>query len=158
MDAGMKDYKWHIRYLTLAKEISTWSKDPSTKVGAVIVSPKNEIIATGFNGFPRKCADDSRLQDRSLKHGVILHAEVNAILTAARDLTDHTIYVWPIQPCSNCASIIIQSGITKVISEMTHIMRFEPSFTMAKCLFNEAKVDLHLFSEGTLAYEHQRTN
>lgn len=151
-------YRWYIRYLSLAKEISTWSKDPSTQVGAVIVSPKNEIIATGFNGFPRKCADDSRLQDRNLKYQIILHAEVNAILTAARDLTDHTIYVWPIQPCSNCASIIIQSGITKVVSEMTHIMRFEPSFTMAKCLFNEAKVDLILLSEGTLAYEHQRAN
>ena len=77
--------KWDGRFLSLATHISNWSKDPSTKVGCVVVGPDREIRSTGFNGFPRGIADtDERLSDRDLKYPLICHAEENAIMHAAR--------------------------------------------------------------------------
>ena len=98
--------KWDGRFLNLATHISGWSKDPSTKVGCVVVGPDREIRSTGFNGFPRGIADtDERLSDRDLKYPLICHAEENAIMRAARSglaLKDCTAYVtWP--PCTRCA-------------------------------------------------------
>ena len=88
------------RFLSLATHISDWSKDPSTKVGCVVVGPDREIRSTGFNGFPRGIADtDERLSDRDLKYPLICHAEENAIMHAARiglALKDCIAYVtWP---------------------------------------------------------------
>ena len=77
--------KWDGRFLSLATHIANWSKDPSTKVGCVVVGPDREIRSTGFNGFPRGIADtDERLSDRELKSPLICHAEENAIMHAAR--------------------------------------------------------------------------
>ncbi|MEC8351943.1 MAG: CMP deaminase, partial [Candidatus Thermoplasmatota archaeon] len=73
--------KWDIRFLKLATHISEWSKDPSTKVGCVVVGPDREIRSTGFNGFPRGIQDsDDRLTNRDLKYPLICHAEENAIM------------------------------------------------------------------------------
>ncbi|VVM20888.1 dCMP deaminase (EC [uncultured Gammaproteobacteria bacterium] len=59
--------KWDERYLALAKEVSTWSKDPSTQVGAVTVGSKKEVLSQGFNGFPRNINDtDERYNNREL--------------------------------------------------------------------------------------------
>ena len=77
--------KWDRRFLELAEHISTWSKDPSTKVGCVVVGEDREIRSTGFNGFPRGIEDDAeRLEDREQKYPLICHAEENAIMHAAR--------------------------------------------------------------------------
>ena len=95
--------KWDHRFLDLATHIASWSKDPSTKVGCVVVGSDREIRSTGFNGFPRGIDDDDdRLTDRSKKYPLICHAEENAIMHAARigmTLKDCVAYVtWP--PCS----------------------------------------------------------
>ena len=92
--------KWDIRFLELAKHISGWSKDPSTKVGCVVVGEDREIRSTGFNGFPRGISDDNeRLTDRNKKYPLICHAEENAIMHAARigvSLKGSTAFVtWP---------------------------------------------------------------
>ena len=77
--------KWDQRFLELAKQISTWSKDPSTQVGCVVVGPDREIRSTGFNGLPRGIEDTSeRLNNREIKYPMICHAEENAIMHAAR--------------------------------------------------------------------------
>ena len=111
---------WHRRFLQQATLISTWSKDPSTKCGAVIVEwPSNRVVSQGFNGFPQKINDDDeKLNDRDIKMAIVLHAEENAILFSGRNLADnfYTIYVYPSLPCSKCASIIIQSGISHVVT------------------------------------------
>jgi dCMP deaminase len=107
--------KWDGRFLQMAELVSSWSKDPSTKVGAVIVDENQRVVSLGFNGFPRAVADDSRLEDRALKNMITIHAEKNAILFARRDLTDCTIYVHRSLPCAQCASFIMQSGITTVV-------------------------------------------
>ena len=64
--------KWDERFLRMAKEVSTWSKDPSTKVGAVGVDINRRIKCTGYNGFPRSIRDDSRLDDRDSKYASIV--------------------------------------------------------------------------------------
>lgn len=110
--------KWDERFVKLAMHIAKWSKDPSTKVGCVVVGEDREIRSTGFNGFPRGIKDDAvRLQDREKKYPLICHAEENAIMHAARigiSLKGSTAYVtWP--PCSRCARSLIQSGIKEII-------------------------------------------
>lgn len=110
----MRDAKWDTRFMNLAYEISTWSKDPSTKIGAVIVKGKG-IVSTGFNGFPKKTSDFVELyKNRETKLLRVLHAEINAILYAKCDLTGCTLYCTA-PPCCQCTAAIIQSGISKVV-------------------------------------------
>jgi dCMP deaminase len=108
---------WDARFTRLALHISSWSKDPSTKVGCVVVGPDREIRSTGFNGFPRGIEDTAaRLQDREQKYPLVCHAEENAIMHAARigvSLKGCIAYVtWP--PCTRCARSLIQAGISQV--------------------------------------------
>ena len=110
--------KWDRRFLDLATHIASWSKDPSTKVGCVVVGSDREIRSTGFNGFPRGIDDDDdRLTDRAKKYPLICHAEENAIMHAARigmTLKDCVAYVtWP--PCSRCARSLIQAGVAEIV-------------------------------------------
>ena len=110
--------KWDQRFIDLAFHLSGWSKDPSTKVGCVVVGEDREIRSTGFNGFPRGISDDNeRLTDRAKKYPLICHAEENAIMHAARigvSLKGNTAFVtWP--PCSRCARSLIQAGIREVV-------------------------------------------
>ncbi len=109
--------RWDKRFLDLAKFISGWSKDPSTKVGAVIVDPFERIVSVGFNGLPRHVQDyPDRLQDRAQKYEMVVHGDINAILFARRDLVGCTMYTHPCLPCSRCAAVIAQSGISRVVS------------------------------------------
>lgn len=109
--------KWDQRMLDLAQQFATWSKDPSSKVGAVIVDSKRRVIGHGYNGFPRRIKDrPERYQDRAVKYPRVVHAELNAILNAVlpRELEGSTLYVTH-PSCSECAKAIIQSGITRVV-------------------------------------------
>jgi dCMP deaminase len=109
---------WDVRFLDLASHLSRWSKDPSTKVGCVVVGPDREIRSTGFNGFPRGIEDNAeRLQNRERKYPLVCHAEENAIMHAARigvALKGCIAYVtWP--PCTRCARSLIQAGIVQIV-------------------------------------------
>lgn len=109
--------KWDARYLDLARHVAGWSRDPSTKVGCVIVRSDKTIVSIGFNGFPRGVKDTAeRLSDRETKLALTLHAEQNAVLSAHERIDDCTVYVWPIPPCSHCAAALIQSGVSRVVS------------------------------------------
>jgi dCMP deaminase len=137
--------KWDIRFVELAKHISQWSKDPSTKVGCVVVGEDREIRSTGFNGFPRGISDDTeRLVNREMKYPLICHAEENAIMHAARigvSLKGSTAYVtWP--PCSRCARSLIQAGIKEVVySNQEEIPeRWVEDFTISCEMLTEAGV------------------
>ncbi len=142
--------KWDLRFLDLAYYIgSSWSKDPSTKVGAVITDEKNRIISIGFNGFPRNVEDKpSRLRNRKEKYKFVVHGEINAIVFAKQDLTGATLYTWPFPPCADCAGIIIQSGIKRVVSTMPTkgmIKRWGESFEIADIMFWEARIYQYLY-------------
>lgn len=112
--------KWDRRFLQLAKEVSTWSKDPSTQVGAVLVNPLNQVVGVGYNGFPRGVADtDERLNHRETKYKLVVHAEANAVLAAGSAARGATLYVYPkcYIPfmCHDCCKTVIQAGVTTVV-------------------------------------------
>lgn len=113
----MKLDKWDERFLRVAREVSEWSKDPGTRVGAVLVRDRR-IIATGYNGFPEGIADtEERYRDRESKLSLTVHAEVNALLNAAKNgaqTKGSTLYV-TFPPCVNCSTCIIQAGVAKVV-------------------------------------------
>ncbi len=133
---------WDARFLEMAVLVSKWSKDPSTKVGAVIAHGKF-VVSLGFNGHPAGVADSAeRLEIREVKYRTIIHAEINAILSAGKPLQGCTLYVWPFMPCSQCASIIIQSGIRRVVTVPSESERWAESFRCTEELFREAGVEL----------------
>lgn len=111
--------KWDLRFLQMAEMVSTWSKDPSTKCGAVIVRPDRTIVSTGYNGFPMGCSDEEWLyEDRELKYSRVVHAEMNAVLSAREPLHGYTLYSYPKgfgPSCDRCSAHIIQAGITRVV-------------------------------------------
>ncbi len=122
--------RWDRHFLNLAVEHAAMSKDPNTQVGAVLVGPDRELLSAGFNGFPRGVADTpERLNDRDTKLRLVVHAEMNAILAAARcgirvkgatlylaatDLTSGMIWGGP--PCTRCTVETIQAGIAEIVS------------------------------------------
>ena len=95
---------WGNRYTCLAKEISTWSKDPSTQVGAVVIGNNGEVLSQGYNGFPRGIKDTAaRLKDRERKYNLVVHAEMNAIYNAGLNgvsLKGSTLYVYGLPVCN----------------------------------------------------------
>lgn len=139
-------FKWNQRYMKLAQEVSTWSKDPSTKVGAVAIGDKGQVLAQGYNGFPRGVRDvEERLEDRDQKYKMMVHAEMNCIYNATYNgtsLDGAELYVYGLPVCSECAKGIIQVGIKKVIMQETRIPdRWIESSSLSTKLFNEAGVD-----------------
>ena len=111
--------KWDRRFLDMAKMISTWSKDPSSKIGCVVVNDEKRIIATGYNGFPRGIEDSpDRLNDRDQKYPRITHAEMNALMNALYNgvsVKDCTLYVYGLPVCPACTKCVIQAGIKRVV-------------------------------------------
>jgi len=143
--------KWDLRFLHLASHISDWSKDPSTKVGCVVVGSDREIRSTGFNGFPRGIKDTSeRLDDREQKYPLICHAEENAIMHAARvgvSLKGCVAYVtWP--PCTRCARSLIQAGVVEVVfpEDIDVPERWVADFDMSMSMMKEAGLEVRSVS------------
>lgn len=138
--------EWHKRFIGLAYHIAEWSKDPSTKVGAVIVRPDRTIASVGYNGFPRNVLDDSdRYETKNLKRLFVVHAEMNAIITAKEPLNGFSIYVSRLLPCSNCAGAIIQSGIKTVYHDCHEPPEhWKDSFTASLQMFKEAEINVRL--------------
>lgn len=113
---------WDERFLELAGLVASWSKDPSTKCGAVIVRPDKTVASVGYNGFPKGCDDDPLIYaDRPLKYARVIHAEVNAVLHAREPLDGYSMYTYPASgfgpTCDRCATVVIQSGITAITHE-----------------------------------------
>ena len=115
------DYiSWNEYFMGVAMLAARRSKDPSTQVGACIVSEDNIIISTGYNGMPKGCSDDEFPWERTgeeneTKYPYVVHAELNAILNAnGRDLRGSRLYV-ALFPCNECAKAIIQSGVREVV-------------------------------------------
>lgn len=113
-ERAWKENRWHRYFFDVCKANASMSKDPSTKVGAVIVRPDRTIASTGFNGYPRRCNDDD-YQNRERKYQRVIHAEMNAILHAREPLNGYALYCWPLPPCDRCIPHIIQAGITTLV-------------------------------------------
>lgn len=141
--------KWHRRFLDLAKFIASWSKDPSTQVGAVIVDGMRRVVGVGFNGFPRGIADtEERLNDRPTKYGLIVHAEANAILNSIGNVQGCVIYCTHI-PCTNCAKLIIQAGVSRVcVPSGSFLVTWSAEQDAAMKMFEEAGIAVETISHG----------
>lgn len=131
--------------LDMARHVAKRSKDPSTKVGAVIVDDKKRVVSVGYNGFARGVTDKpERLEDRTVKYRLTLHAEKNAILFANTNLDGCSIFVT--HPCcAQCAAQIIQAGIKRVVypkPDEAFIERWKDDLKLSRMQFNEAGVEV----------------
>ena len=134
---------WPGRFIRLAKEVASWSKDPRTKCGAVIVRPDKTIASVGFNGFPRGLPDkEEHLNDREEKHARVIHAEMNAILSAHEPVTGCTLFVDPLIPCERCAVHIVQSGIVEVYATYLAFQDARDYCVRTESIFNDAGVKM----------------
>lgn len=156
----MKAYeyeKWDLRMLSLAAVVSTWSKDPSTQVGAVIADRKNRIVSLGYNGLPRGIVDTSELlNDRETKYRLVRHAEENAILFSGRnDLSGCTCYTYPIPPCAGCASELLQANVSRVVSleiaDQGHQHRWGKDFELSEKVYMEVGIEFILYEVADLS-------
>ena len=143
--------KWDRKYLELAKYIATnWSKDPSTKVAAILVNYEHRQEFIGYNGFPEGVLDtEERYNDRELKYKLVVHAEVNAILKAGLLARGATLYVYPsfsFPPiCNECVKVAIQSGIKEIVGYNANlndlrVKRWEESISISKLMCQEAGI------------------
>ena len=137
--------KWDDRFLALAWHVGTWSKDPSRKIGAVAIGPNRQILATGYNGFPRKILDDpQRYEMREIKYKYVVHAEMNLIYNATENgvsLHGSTVYVHGLPVCSECAKGLIQVGVSRVVAfSKESPERWIESTKLTNELFDEAGI------------------
>ena len=141
--------------MELAEDVSTWSKDPRRKIGAVAVDSEDKrVLSTGYNGFPKRIRDDpQRMNDSGTKSKYVIHAEMNCIFNAVYtgvSLRDTTLYVYGLPICSECAKGVIQVGIKKVLCKYKTgdgDIRWLESFTHSQAMFMEAGVDLVRINE-----------
>jgi dCMP deaminase len=137
--------KWDKRYLALAEQVSMWSKDPSRQIGAVAVGSKGQVLAQGYNGFPRGIPDNPSLyQDRELKYKYVVHAEMNVIYNATYNgvsLDGSTLYVHGLPVCSDCAKGVIQVGVKRVVMPQQEIPdHWRESWDLTSLMFDKAGV------------------
>ena len=142
MSLNLYVLKWDYRFLDMARLVASWSKDPSTQVGAVIVDSGRRVVSLGYNGFPVGISDDFRLDNRDIKYKMVVHAECNALLFASVSLSKCTMYTYPFMPCPRCAGMIIQAGICRVVSYKTNTVRWAQEFEISREMFLESDVAL----------------
>lgn len=142
--------KWDKRYIGLAKEIAKWSKDPSKQIGAVAIGDKGQVLAQGYNGFPRGIEDtEDRYNNREEKYKYVVHAEMNCIYNATYNgvsLEGATIYISGLPVCSECAKGLIQVGIKRVV--------YHTGLDIIPNKWKESNDQtIELFSEADISYE-----
>lgn len=142
--------KWDDRYMDMALRISGWSKDPRRKVGCYVVDPiTGAELSHGYNGFPREVKDDDRLDNRALKMLMVVHAEANAVANAARlgrRLEGGWAYITK-QPCSQCAALLIQVGITRVVYQYVEPRtdQWKESERVALDMLRETSIEVEVY-------------
>lgn len=148
------------KYMILAQtNANLFSKDPHTKVGAILLTADfTRILATGINGFPRKMNDETPAERwcRPTKYRYVAHAEMNAICNAAQSgtSTEGSVAVVTLYPCSNCAKALIQAGITKVYYPANSFYhnqeQWAEDFATAQEMFEECGVEVNALSSTSM--------
>ena len=147
---------WDEYFMSMCYLASTRSKDPDTKVGAVIVGENKQIISIGYNSFPRNCLDEELPSERPEKYQYMEHAERNAIYNACLNgvsCAGGVMYV-PFVPCCDCARAIIQCGIRDVVYDTDYNSECDKS-NATTTMFGQAGIMLRRF-EGTLLFDQNR--
>lgn len=142
---------WDTRMMELARHIAGWSKDYSTKVGAVIADPQHRVVSMGYNGFPRGIEDKPfRLEERVIKYRYTVHAEANALLNApVHALAGCTLYC-TLCTCVECAKLAIQAGIARVVVPYMPEEargRWMESWEQARGMYTEAGVSIKVLGD-----------
>lgn len=143
---------WDKRWLQMAEVVASWSKDPNTKVGCVIVDDRQNLLVTGWNGIPRGVEDESDLRnEKPEKYKWYEHAERNAIYNAAAkgstSLRGSTLYT-TLFPCCDCMRGVIQSGITRVVVSYSNVDRQDTDGTSQSIkMAEEAGIKVEIYSE-----------
>lgn len=108
---------WDARFIEMAKLVSTWSKDPSTKTGAVVVRQNGTVASVGFNGFPKRMPDNAELySNREEKYSRIVRCEMNALIFSTGSLEGATLYTYPFLSCERCCVQMAQAGIIRFVA------------------------------------------
>lgn len=151
--------KWDRRFLEMAKLVSTASKDPSTKVGAVLVKDR-KVVGMGFNGFPKGIKDSAdRLNDRETKLKMVVHAEVNAILQAGEKADGATLYVYPsfaFPPiCNDCCKMALNAGVAGIVGyepdpEDPRVVRWKDSIKVSEEMWTETGKFIRRYPENVV--------
>ncbi|CAB3225221.1 unnamed protein product [Arctia plantaginis] len=137
------DYiSWQDYFMAVAVLAAKRSKDPKRQVGACIVNDEKRIVGIGYNGMPNGCSDDE-FPWGSKKHHFVCHAEMNAIVNSNSVVKNCTIYV-SLFPCNECAKIVIQSGIKKVIY-LSDKKAYKDEYKASRKMLNAAKVELEQY-------------
>ena len=132
---------WTSRFISLAKHVAQWSKDPSTQVGAVITDGKR-IVSVGFNGPPVNTIDRPMTREEKLLRTI--HAEENALLFANRSVSGCDIYITH-PPCAHCTAILIQAGIGRIYFDCPSpeiMTRWGEHITTSQQMCSEAHIEL----------------
>lgn len=139
--------KWDERFLNVARVVASWSKDPSTKVGAIAVDIERKINAQGYNGFPSGCNDSQAFyENREAKYARIIHAETNIICNACNSrvgLHHSTIYIYGMYPCPECIKLLAQVHIARIvfqIGETQNLDKWKVDFETSKLLMRELRI------------------
>lgn len=143
----------YARFMPVAQAFANMSKDPSTKVGAVALDEKMNIVSAGYNGFPRGVVDsEDRYNNREVKYSLVAHAEANLVAQAAyggRSLAGSTVLVTPLPPCSACAKLLVQAGVKRVVIYTSGFRvtdearaRWKVETEVAWTIFSEAGVEV----------------
>jgi len=145
----MIDRQKAIKYMRLARyQACLFSKDPSTKVAAILIEPNSGmVVSTGFNGMPRNINEKKPERwERPLKYRYVAHAEVNAICNAARHgiSVEGSIAVVTFHPCVECCKALIQCGVKGIVTETPNMQdeRWGEDFELSKAMFREAGIEI----------------
>lgn len=136
---------WDARLVALAMLVASWSKDPSTRVGAVVVDDRRRLLSVGYNGFPRGVADTpERLNDRPTKYALICHAEENALTQCETPIRHGATLYASLFPCQDCTKLALQRGITRICAPAPDLAhpRWGAHFATTLALLQEAGVEV----------------
>jgi dCMP deaminase len=135
-----------LKFMAVAEAMMNMSKDPSTKTASVALDDDLNVLATGYNGFPRGVKDTpERWNNRELKYPRVIHGEANMVAAAARtgrSLKGSTVVVTTLFPCSGCAGLMAQAGVRRVITTKPNIERWSESNALAQEIFDESGVEV----------------
>jgi dCMP deaminase len=134
----------------IARDAAACSLDPSMKCGALVIDADGNLVfdSVACNAFPRGIADDARWHNRAAKYDTVIHAEVNAIIAAGQRAKGGTLYCWPGSPCRECAKLVIESGIERVVSPNSSSKRWADRVKAGYDLLREAGVQVDFVDIG----------
>ncbi|MBQ9017977.1 hypothetical protein IJ118_02865 [Candidatus Saccharibacteria bacterium] len=139
-----KQRAWDDYFMKIAETVALKSKDPSSKMGCVIVDANKRVVSLGYNGMLQG-ADESKmtLSERPMKYYFAIHSEMNALIFARRDLTGCTVYN-KVATCENCLKYCLQAGIKRFVYEnlRVHSHSTDPTKSMTNVETDEAIIRL----------------